>query len=268
MNAILTPTSSGDPRLAVYACLRDLDLRKSLESEHGLFMAEGEKIITRAFQQGLVPRSFLLAPRWLDGLRPLIEASGAECFVLPEAEIEQLTGFHVHRGALAAFARPTPFDARDLIAQSSRILVLEDLADHTNIGAIFRTAAALAWDSILLSPRCADPWYRRAVKVSMGAVFSMPFAYVDDWYGFPTLLGEYEFKSFAMTLADDSSPIDDVNFSCHDKIALIVGSEGHGMSSHWQETATDKLIIPMREGVDSLNVAASAAIACWELRSR
>lgn len=252
----------------MYANLRDMDLRKSLETEHGLFMAEGEKIIVRALERGLVPQSFLLAPRWLDGLRPLIEASGAECFVLPEAEIEKLTGFHVHRGALAAFARPTPADVRALLAESSRVLVLEDLADHTNIGAIFRTAAAMDWDAIVLSPRCADPWYRRAIKVSMGAVFSMPFAYVDDWYGFPALLGEFGFESLAMTLADDSRPVDDVNLTSHDKLALIVGSEGHGMSAHWQDAATKKIIIPMRDDIDSLNVAASVAIACWELRVR
>lgn len=181
-----------------------MQLRKSLETEHGLFMAEGHKIILRALEAGLVPRSFLVSPRWLEDLGPHIEDSSAEIFVLSEAEIETLTGFHVHRGALAAFERPSPQRSAELLSRHRRILVLEDLADHTNIGAIFRTAAALGWDAILLSPRCADPWYRRAIKVSMGAVFSVPFAYVDDWYRLPAELKASGFQSLAMTLAPDS----------------------------------------------------------------
>lgn len=244
-----------------------MQLRQSLETKHGLFMAEGEKIIVRALEQGLEPISFLLAPRWLENLRPLIDATSAECFVLEEPEIEKLTGFHVHRGALALFSRPRPRSAQALLEQANRVLVLEDLADHTNIGAIFRTAAALDWDAILLSPRCADPWYRRAIKVSMGAVFSMPFAYVDDWYGLPDQLSSASFRSLAMTLADDSIPLTEVRPDADEKIALIVGSEGHGMSDHWQSGASTRVNIPMRDGIDSLNVAASVAIACWELRN-
>ncbi len=259
-------SSADDPRLSVYADLRDMQLRKSLETEHGLFMAEGHKIILRALEAGLVPRSFLVSPRWLGDLGPHIEESSAEIFVLSEAEIETLTGFHVHRGALAAFERPSPQRSAELLSRHRRILVLEDLADHTNIGAIFRTAAALGWDAILLSPRCADPWYRRAIKVSMGAVFSVPFAYVDDWYRLPAELKAAGFQSLAMTLAPDSVDLDSLELPAENKVALIVGSEGHGLTAHWQAGATARVTIPMREGIDSLNVAASVAIACWQLR--
>ena len=252
----------------MYAHLRDMQLRQSLETEHGLFMAEGEKIIVRALEQGLVPVSFLLAPRWLENLRPLIESSGAECFLLDESEIEKLTGFHVHRGALALFSRPSPLTALELLSSAQRVLVLEDLADHTNIPAIFRTDAALDWDAVLLSPRCADPWYRRAIKVSMGAVFSMPFAYVEDWYALPEQLSAAGFHSLAMTLSEDSVALTEVDLAPEEKIGLIVGSEGHGISEHWQSTARTRVNIPMRENIDSLNVAASVAIACWELRAK
>lgn len=267
MSAVISPESLADPRLAVYADLRDMDLRKSLETTHGIFMAEGEKIILRALENGLTSQSFLLSERWLDRLRPYIQTLDAACFVLPESEIEQLTGFHVHRGALAVFERPAPRKPQELLCHSKRVLVLEDLADHTNVGAIFRTAAALSWDAVLLSPRCADPWYRRAIKVSMGAVFSMPFAWVDDWYELPELLARHDFHGLAMTLSSDSRPLNSLELRDSEKLALIVGSEGYGLSNHWQSQATTRVTIPMAETIDSLNVAASVAIACWELRS-
>lgn len=263
----MTLDSASDPRLALYADLRDVQMRQSLEAAHGLFIAEGEKVIIRALEHGLGPVSFVMAPKWFFRLQPLIEATQADCFLLPEAEIEKLAGFHVHRGALAVFARPNQPPVGDLLAASRRVLVLEDLADHTNIGAIFRTAAALDWDAVLLSPRCADPWYRRSVKVSMGTVFSIPFARIDDWYSFPQMLHDAGFRSLAMTLSAESIPLQGVKVTREENIALVVGSEGQGLSARWETLATAQVNIPMATNIDSLNVAASVAIACWQLRN-
>ena len=161
-----------DPRLADYRDLRDVELRKSLEAEHGLFLAEGEKVVRRSVEAGYAPRSFLMAPRWLEGLDDIIGRSDGPCYVLSEALLEQVTGFHVHRGALASLhRRPLP-PVEEVLAGARSVLVLEDLVDHTNVGAIFRSGAALGFDAVLLAPRCADPRYRRSIKVGMGAVFT------------------------------------------------------------------------------------------------
>ena len=190
-----------DPRLGDYVRLRDVQLRTKLESERGIYLAEGEKVVRRAVEAGHRPRSFLMAPRWLDGLADVLDRLDAPCFVLDESRIETLTGFHVHRGALAAFERPEPVPVADVLAGARRVVVVEDLVDHTNIGAVFRNVAALGFDAVLLSPRCADPFYRRSIKVAMGAVFPLPHARLDDWYAAPALLREAGFTTYAMTLA-------------------------------------------------------------------
>ena len=205
-----------------------------------------------------------MAPRWLDGLADVLDRSDAPCFVLDESRIEELTGFHVHRGALAALERPEPVPATDVLAGARRVVVVEDLVDHTNIGAVFRNVAALGFDAVLLSPRCADPFYRRSIKVAMGAVFQLPYARLDDWFGAPGLLREAGFTTYAMTLAPDAVPLDEVE-SDVDRLAVVVGGEGHGLSDHWQREADLRVTIPMVDGTDSLNVAASVAIACWHL---
>lgn len=194
----------------------------------------------------------------------MIEGCDAPVYVLGEKQIEQLTGFHVHRGALAAIHRPAPRDVRSVLADARRVLVAEDLVDHTNIGAVMRNVAALGFDAVLLSPRCADPLYRRSIKVAMGAVFSLPWARIDDWYALPGTLRELGFESYAMTLADEAVALDTVHPA--EKVAVIVGSEGPGLSAHWQREADHRVVIPMAEGIDSLNVAASTAIACWWFR--
>ncbi|MGI8645930.1 MAG: TrmH family RNA methyltransferase, partial [Nocardioides sp.] len=168
MAELVAVTSADDPRLADYRDLRDVELRKHVEAEHGLFLAEGEKVVRRAVAAGYAPRSFLMAERWLAGLDDVLDTSEAPCFVVSEALAEEVTGFHVHRGALASLAR-TPLPSVDDVLDGARsVLVLEDLVDHTNVGAAFRSGAALGFDAVLLSPRCADPLYRRAVKVAMG----------------------------------------------------------------------------------------------------
>jgi tRNA G18 (ribose-2'-O)-methylase SpoU len=252
--------------LRLFTELRDVALRTAMEEQSGVYIAEGEKVIRRAAAAGHQPHSFLLSPRWLDSLADILDRFDVPCHVLEEGEIERLTGFHVHRGALAAFVRPEPIPITDLLASAQRIVAVEDLVDHMNIGSVFRNAAALGFDGVVLSPRCADPFYRRSIKVAMGAVFSLPHARLDDWYAAPALLRDAGFTTYAMTLATDAVPLDTVEPAT--RSALIVGSEGPGLTDHWQREADVRMTIPMVAGIDSLNVAASVAIACWHFRRR
>ncbi|WP_435743731.1 TrmH family RNA methyltransferase [Nocardioides sp. SYSU DS0663] len=251
-----------DPRLADYRDLRDVELRKHLEVEHGLFIAEGAKVVRRAVEGGFRPRSFLMAPRWLDGFADVLEVTEAPCYVVSEALAEEVTGFHVHRGALASLERRALPSIDDVLDGARSVLVLEDVVDHTNVGAIFRSGAALGFDAVLLAPRCADPLYRRSIKVGMGAVFQVPWTRLPDWYdALPTLSGR-GFTTVALTLAADSSPIE-AAVAGLDRVALVLGSEGHGLSTRWEQSADRRAIIPMAEGIDSLNVAAATAVACY-----
>jgi tRNA G18 (ribose-2'-O)-methylase SpoU len=250
-----------DPRLADYRDLRDGALRRSLESRHGLFVAEGEKVVRRAVEAGYRPRSFLLAERWLSGLRDVIAGSDAPCYVVDDDVAERVTGFHVHRGALASMQRRQLPPPEVVLAAARRVLVLEDVVDHTNVGAVFRSAAALGIDAALLSPRCADPLYRRAVKVSMGAVFALPWTRVDDWYDAVPRLSALGFTTVALSPAADSVDLAEVPRA--ERLALLVGSEGPGLSTRWQRSADVRARIPMSAGVESLNVAAAAAVACY-----
>lgn len=262
-----------DERLHDYRDLRDVELRQSLEVEHGLFLAEGEKVVRRAVEAGHAPRSFLMAPRWLEGLKDVLERTDAPCYVVSEEMAEQVTGFHVHRGALASLHRqPLPTVAEVLgwaragSVDRARLAVLEDLVDHANVGAAFRSAAALGVDAVLLSPRCADPLYRRAVKVSMGAVFSVPWTRVEPW---PSGLEELRAAGYfvaGMSLADDSITLDDLVAQEHPRLALVFGTEGHGLTRKVEGALDAKVVIPMMAGVDSLNVAASSAVAFYATR--
>lgn len=177
----LRVTDPDDPRLADYTQLTDVSLRTHLESAHGLFIAEGTKVITRAVAAGYPVRSLLVGERRLGDL-PALPVTTAPVYVLPDEIAERLTGYRVHRGALASLCRTPLPEPAALCATARRIIVLEDLVDHANVGAIFRCAAALGVDAVILSPRCADPLYRRAVKVSMGAVFAIPYARMAGWY--------------------------------------------------------------------------------------
>lgn len=262
-NDVVSVVEPSAEELRVYTHLRDVQLRSSLESERGIYLAEGEKVIRRAIDAGHTPHSFLLTRRWLEQLGDLPDVP---TYVMSDAEIEQLTGFHVHRGALAAMHRPVPPRLPDLLASAQRIVVAEDLTDHTNLGAIFRTAAALGFDAVLLSPRCADPWYRRCIKVAMGAVFQIPHARLDDWYAAPRTLREAGFTSYAMTLGPGAVDLRRVQPA--ERAAVIVGSEGHGLTEHWQREADVQVTIAMAPGIDSLNVAAATAIACWHFSAQ
>jgi len=296
---------AADPRLGDYARLTDVDLRKSLEAEHGLFMAEGDKVIRRAVAAGYAVRSLLATERKAAALGDLAAACGAPAYVVPGPVAERLTGYHVHRGALAAMdRRPLPAVAGLLAGAglpagarqaaipegtadhttagravrpagrglpetpASRVVVLEDIVDHGNVGGIFRCAAALGIDAVILSPRCADPLYRRAVKVSMGAVFAVPYARMTDWHGGLAELRAAGFRLLALT--PDQSAIAIGKLAMRERVALMLGTEGDGLSSRWLREADEPVCIPMNPaamavGVDSLNVVAAAAIACHSL---
>jgi tRNA G18 (ribose-2'-O)-methylase SpoU len=263
----LVPIESlDDPRLDDYRNLRDVALRRRLETEHGLFIAEGEKVIRRAVAAGYPVRSVLLAPRWLDALADVLADLDVPVLVADESSVEQVSGFHVHRGALAALhRRPLP-SVEAVLAGARRVLVLEDVNDHTNVGAIFRNAAAFGMDAVLLSPRCADPLYRRSIKVAMGAVFAVPYTRLDDWYGGPDLLRSWGFQVLALTPAADAVDLGAVALG--ERVALLLGSEGHGLSRRWMEAADERVHIPMSGDVDSLNVAAASAVACYAFQRR
>ena len=262
MATLVEIADPADPRLADYRDLRDVQLRKDLESEHGLFLAEGEKVVRRAVEAGFAPRSFLMAPRWVDGLADVLAASEAPCYVLPEALAEEVVGFHVHRGALASLERKALPGVAEVLAGARSVLVLEEIVDHTNVGAIFRSGAALGFDAVLLAPRCADPLYRRAVKVGMGAVFTMPWTRLPSWYDALPDLAAAGFTTVALTLADDAVGVEEAVAGL-ERVALVLGSEGHGLSPRWEQAADRRAVIPMRAGIDSLNVAAATAVACY-----
>ncbi len=263
---IVEVDSADDPRLADYTRLTDAGLRTHLEAERGLFIAEGTKVITRAVAAGYPVRSMLLARSRMIDLASLGEAD-APVYVVPDEVAERLTGYRVHRGALAALARRPLPEVAGLIAGARRIVVLEDLVDHANVGAIFRCAAALGVDAVVLSPRCADPLYRRSVKVSMGAVFAIPYARMGDWFDGLADLKSAGFRVLALTPDDGATPIGLALGGEDERVALAFGTEGDGLSARWLHEADEAVRIPMNRaaraaGVDSLNVVAAAAIAC------
>ncbi|GAB3882321.1 RNA methyltransferase [Terrabacter terrigena] len=264
-------TDPADPRLADYVALTDVVLRRRAEPERGLYIAESQKVIRRALRAGHRPLSYLMARRWLDDLADLVadaEAEGIPVYFGEHDVIEQLTGFHLHRGALAAMQRPQLPDVESLLAGARRVVVLEDVVDHTNVGAIFRSAAALGVDAVLVTPRCADPLYRRSIRVSMGTVFQVPWTRIDPWPGGLDLLRAAGLTIVAMALTDDSVSLDQLEADPPDRVALVLGTEGDGLSHHTVGGAEVTVRIPMAGGVDSLNVAAASAVAMWALRSR
>lgn len=265
----ITITSAADPALADYVSLTDVALRRRLEPEHGLYIAESEKVIRRALAAGHRPRSFLMARRWLTDLADLVadaEAGGIPVFVGDHHVIEGLTGFHLHRGALAAMHRPPLAPVASVIAGARRVAVLEDIVDHTNVGAIIRSCAALGVDAVLVTPRCADPLYRRAIRVSMGTVFQVPWTRIDPWPGGITVLREAGFVTAALALAPGAIDLGEFAAAPPAKVAVVLGTEGDGLSARTLAAADVTVTIPMAGGVDSLNVAAAAAVTAWALR--
>lgn len=277
--------SLDDARLDAFARLTETQLRSRLEPEQALFIAESGKVIERAFEGGMQPVSLLMEEKWLAPMAPLIArmeqaAPQLPVFVAPHDEIARLTGFELTRGALGAFRRPALRSVEEVVRGAHLVAVLEDLTNHTNVGAIFRSAAALGVDAVLVTPACYDPLYRRAVRVSMGTVFQVPWTRIGGedaeqavraglWAesGIP-LLHSLGFTTVAMALEEDSLALDDPQLARAEKIALVFGTEGDGLAPSTIAQCDHTVRIPMANGVDSLNVAAASAVAFWELRKR
>jgi tRNA G18 (ribose-2'-O)-methylase SpoU len=262
----LTSIPVGDPtdeRLSDYRGLTDVALRTKFEPPHGLFIAESELVIRRALGAGYRPRSMVMAPEWLDRMSSLMDSVDAPVYSASYDVLRQLTGFNVHRGALASFHRKPLPPVGEVLTTAHRVVVLEDMVSHTNLGAIFRCAAALGMDGVVLSPSCADPLYRRSVRVSMGAVFSLPYARAESWPGVLDDVSAAGFMRIALTPADDAVTVEDVAATGHARVALLLGSEGPGLTEGALKRADVRARIPMSAGVDSLNVAAAAAVTFY-----
>jgi tRNA G18 (ribose-2'-O)-methylase SpoU len=263
----LTEAGLDDPALRDFTSLTDVALRRLLEPEGGLYLAESTKVIERALRAGHRPRSVLTRAEWLPVLEPLLAAfPDVPVYVGEEAVLTRLTGFHLHRGALAAMHRPELPDPAALLAGAHRVVIIEDVVDHTNVGAVFRSAAALGVDAVLVTPRCADPLYRRSVRVSMGTVLQVPWTRLPEWRQAGPLLHDAGFTIAALALADDGIDLDALAADPPERLALVLGTEGDGLSRAALTVADLAVRIPMLHGVDSLNVAAAAAVAIWATR--
>ncbi|KGM10368.1 TrmH family RNA methyltransferase [Cellulomonas bogoriensis] len=279
-------TDPHDDRLSDYTRLTDVALRSRSEPARGLYMAESSTVIRRAVRAGHRPRSFLMAERWLPDLDDLLVEVGAgtdgpvPVYVAEPPVLEAITGFHLHRGALAAMHRPVPPSVQDLLGGSTvagpprRVAVLEDVVDHTNIGAALRACAAMGVDAVLVTPSCADPLYRRAIRVSMGTVFQVPWTRFEQWPHGPKggapdgvdLLHELGYTVAALALDDDAVGLDELAADPPERLAMVFGTEGDGLKARTVAACDLTVRIPMAGGVDSLNVASAVAVATWATR--
>ncbi|HEU4667296.1 MAG TPA: RNA methyltransferase [Arthrobacter sp.] len=290
--------SAADPRVSDYTQLTDVHLRKLREPAEGMYIAESSRVLRRALAAGHQPRSFFLAEKWLDDLQDILAAHPqVPAFIGSAALLEEITGFHLHRGAMAAMQRPAPVPLPELLAGArsvavledivdhtnvsgskvqgpdrahirgrSRIAVLENLTDHTNVGAIFRSAAAIGVDAVLVSPQCADPLYRRSIRVSMGTVFQVPWTRIESWPGDLEVLKGAGYFLAGMSLGEGSITLDELVAQDHPHLALVFGTEGEGLRPETDQVLDARVTIPMMNGVDSLNVAASSAVAFYATR--
>lgn len=256
-----------DPRIAAYRDLTDVQMRSSAEPSEGIFMAEGLLVIERCITAQLAIKSVLTAPKWLDRLATILVDFTGPVYVVEEESLRGLTGYRVHRGALACVERPPAQHVATIAALDGDLIVLGDLVDHTNVGLSMRSAAALGVVGAVLSPACADPLYRRAVKSSMGAVLTLPWARGDTWPGLLAELGDR--RVVAMTPDPTAPDLHDVLAVGDDRaVALVVGSEGPGLDPAAMRECDTRARIPMDGDIDSLNVAAAVAVACYALRMR
>ena len=263
------------PELDVYARLTENQLVNRADPENGLFIAESPVVIERALDGGCVPVSMLMERKHVEGqARDVIARCGdIPVYTSDLAVLTKLTGFALTRGVLCAMRRPRKKSVEEVCSGAKRIAVLENVMNPTNVGAIFRSAAALGMDAVVLTPACSDPLYRRAVRVSMGTVFQIPWTYIGeetaDWPG-PGMerLAALGFRTAAMALREDSLSIDDPRLKAEDKLAVVLGTEGDGLADATIAACDYTVRIPMFHGVDSLNVAAASAVAFWELRRR
>ena len=263
------------PELGVFARLTEAQLRNRLEPEQGIFIAESPKVIAPALDAGYQPLSFLMEKKHIEGdARELLSKAGeVPVYTAERGLLAELTGFSLTRGVLCAMRRPALPAVEQICSNARRVAVLEDIVDATNLGAIFRSAAALNIDAVLVTPSCCDPLNRRAVRVSMGTVFQVPWAYLGenaaDWpQRGVDRLHEMGFHLAAMALRSDARSVDDPQLMAKEKLALVLGTEGTGLCSRTIDLCDDTVCIPMAHNVDSLNVAAASAVAFWQLRAR
>lgn len=259
------------PELAVFSKLTEAQLRNKLEPEKGMFIAESPKVISLALDAGCVPVALLMEKKHIpgDGAHIISRCGDIPVYTAERSVLEALTGYTLTRGVLCAMYRPSPLSAAEICKNAGRIAVLDGIVDSTNIGAIFRSAAALGIDAVLLTSTCCDPLVRRAVRVSMGTVFQIPWAYIPvEHREFTGFLQQIGFKTVAMALRDDSVSIDDPILKEQSRLAIVLGTEGDGLGQTVIDNADFTVRIPMYHNVDSLNVAAASAVAFWELRMR
>ena len=275
MAQIIEITDLSRPELDVYLRLTEAQLRCRLEPEKGIFIAESPTVIGLALENGCQPLSLLMERRFIEGkASEIIRRCGEIPVYTGERELlAGLTGYELTRGVLCAMRRPQPARFEALCTGARRVAVLESIVDATNVGAIIRSAAALGIDAVLLTPNCCDPLNRRAVRVSMGTVFQIPWAYIGQNAGewpHPGIdrLREMGFRTAAMALREDAVPIDDPRLAAEEKLAIVLGTEGTGLARTTIADCDYTVRIPMQHGVDSLNVAAASAVAFWQLRAR
>ena len=275
MPDIIEITDLNDDRIGLFTRLTEAQLRNRLEPEKGIFIAESAKVVRLALEMGCKPVAYLMERRQLTNQgREFIENAGSvPIFTADDEVLEGLTGYRLYRGVLAAMRRPKLPSVDEVLKDAHRVAVLEGIVDSTNIGAIFRSAAALNVDAVLVTANCGDPLYRRAVRVSMGTVFQVPWTRIgetnEDWpeRGLEKLR-DLGFKSAAMALSDDSVSIDDERLNKEEKLCIVFGTEGDGLAKETIARCDYTVRIPMAHGVDSLNVASAAAVAFWQLRMR
>lgn len=292
-------TDAQDPRVQMYCSLSDAALRRRQDTEHGIYLAESSQVVRRALDAGHTPRSFFLSHRYLESMQDVFAVHpDVPVYTGSDQMLEQITGFHLHRGALAAMDRPAPRSVEEVLHGARRVVVVEDLVDHTNVcgpktyhqqaapdmgkrrrvavlegltdhanvGSAFRNAAALGFDAVLVSPDCADPLYRRAVRVSMGTVFQVPWTRFEAWPQGIELLQDEGYVVAGMTLGAGAITLDQLVEEDHEKLAIVLGSEGHGITPKVDRRLDRRVTIPMMNGVDSLNVAAASAVAFYATR--
>lgn len=262
---VIEIASLDDPRLADFAHLTDVALKKSTGSEHGLYIAESLLVLQRAIAAGHQPRSVLALGGSVAESVDATRGFDIPIFSGPPELLEELTGYLLHRGLIASMRRPELPVPAQLLADARRVVILENVADPTNVGAIFRSVAAIGADAVLVTPRCSDPFYRRAIRVSMGAVLQVPWTRVGDWASTRELLAASGFHIAALALSDDSVSLKEFAASAPERVALVLGAEGEGLTAEAIAAADTIVRIPMAHGIDSLNVAATAAVAMYAL---
>jgi tRNA G18 (ribose-2'-O)-methylase SpoU len=257
-----------DPRVREFARMRDPHLRDRLAKPYGAFLAEGTVVIARSLGAGYRLRCVLTETRYLPSVEALLDGTAAPVYVAERGVLRAITGYPEHAGPLGTFDRREEASAADVVAQARRIVVLEDTMNPTNMGVLLRCAAGLGMDGVLLTPRCTDPLYRRAVRASMGEIFAIPWARLASWPDDAALLRDAGFTIVAMTPAGDAVPLDRYDAGAVERLAVLLGTEGVGLSAGALRRADVRLAIPMARGVDSLNVGAAAAVAFWHLGRR